>query len=315
VGNVASGSRCRGGAWLTALCVGAWASGTAAQPTAPLGVDRDPGTEECPDGDALAARIERIRGRPSPDPSPYLVRFSREEDHFVATIGTRDRSHVRTLESHRPSCAALGDAVAVTLALLYDADLAAPAPAPPPLPPPVPPTQAAPAESERLRPGLGAGAAWVVGVTAPYSFAGQAEVGLYAPRWQAGLGVLWIAPETHRLGPGTVEQQMLGANARLCVAPVAADPVGMDVCSGVLAGAMTGRASGYTRNDTRSRPWVAVPLELVLRSTMQSVNIELGVGALVPIARDDFTVDGVGTAYESSSVAGMASVRIVALVR
>ena len=127
--------------------------------------------------------------------------------------------------------------------------------------------------------------------------------------------MLWVAPQTHALDPGDVTERLLAGIARLCLAPIVADPVGLDVCSGVVAGALTGQASGYSKNDTRSRPWVAFPVELVLRSTMQSVGIELGAGALVPMARDDFTVDGVGVAYESSKVAGMASVRVVALIR
>jgi hypothetical protein len=314
---VVHGSRRRVGASFCVLACLVGAAGTAAaQAPQPLGVERDPGAEECPDDVDLAARIERIRHKPAPDTGAYRVRFSRDEERFTATISTLDRAHIRTLESHRPSCSALGDAVAVTLALLYDSELGPTAPPPPPPPPPMAaPAPHAPTESSRLGFSVGLGAAWIVGVTAPTAFAGQAEASIYRPRWRIGAGVLWIAPETHELGPGTVRERLLGGTARLCLSPIAADPVGMDFCSGVLAAAVTATASGYSRNETRSRPWVAVPIELVLRSNMQSVGIELGAGAVVPVARDDFSVDGVGVAYQSPNVAGMASVRVVALFR
>src|SRR6188508_2791870 len=93
---------------------------------AQLRVDRGAGAERCPDADAIGDNVEQIRGRGAIDKrSLYRVTFSRTENGFAAAIRaeTTDRS-VRTLDHIGPSCAPLGRAVALTIALILDSEVA-----------------------------------------------------------------------------------------------------------------------------------------------------------------------------------------------
>jgi hypothetical protein len=79
--------------------------------------------------------------------------------------------------------------------------------------------------------------------------------------------------------------------------------LGLDVCSGLLAGLVRAEARGYTRNETRSRAWLAVPLGVAASTDAAAgVGLRLQASLLVPVRRQEFRVDGVGIAYEAPSV-------------
>jgi hypothetical protein len=95
-----------------------------AQTVTALSVERGPGAEECPDAVTLDQRIATIRGRASAaGGARYDIGFARTLDSFTATIrsGPNGESQ-RTLEGRGPSCTALAQATAVTLALLFDSE-------------------------------------------------------------------------------------------------------------------------------------------------------------------------------------------------
>src|SRR3982751_52777 len=101
----------------------AWAS----RGTAELSVARGPGAEDCPDTAALRARVEQITGTrlgrvTATEPAlAVAVSFSREGDRYRAAIRTQGpKEGERVLEDEGPTCAALAEAVGVTLALLLD---------------------------------------------------------------------------------------------------------------------------------------------------------------------------------------------------
>jgi len=91
---------------------------------APLVVERGAGAEQCPDADGLSARVEQIRGHAEHElANRYRVLFTRRDDVFTAVISTGPNGvNVRVLENSGPNCSALGNATAVTLALLFDSD-------------------------------------------------------------------------------------------------------------------------------------------------------------------------------------------------
>ena len=106
-----------------------------AQGAEALSVERGIGAEDCPDVDMLSAHIAKIRGRAGVSSSAsYSVSFSHTGDAYTAVIrsGPNGESQ-RVLEGHGPACAALAQAAAVTLALLFDSG---PESAPPPEPEP-----------------------------------------------------------------------------------------------------------------------------------------------------------------------------------
>jgi hypothetical protein len=302
-------------AFVVAVAHGAWG-----QEAPRLVVERGVGAEACPDSEALAIRIEVIRGRSARDlAGSYRVSFVRKEEGFAAVISTGPTgANVRTLENSGPTCAELAKATALTLALLFDSDVAVkkrtepvPSIAPPPPPPPPPPVP----ERPRFRRDatLSLGAMGLAGVLRPASPAATAEAGVAGSRWRMSLGALWAVPQTLELGPGQVNERLVSGSVRTCFAPYVNGALRFDVCSGAFVGLVTGEAQGFTRDERHTRPWVAVPFELVFAGWSTPIGWELGAGGLVPLRRQDFSVDGLGVAYKSPPVGGMLSLKAVGI--
>ncbi|WP_437600564.1 hypothetical protein WMF28_03210 [Sorangium sp. So ce590] len=306
---------------------------------------RGDGAESCPDAARLIERVEQLRGRPETGASgAYHVDFTRGADGFGAAI--RSGGGARVLRDRGPSCAALEQATAVTLALLLDSDARAsslpapdagardePSPAPEaPAPPPAAPARAPLAppgptgggaregegeapRSERgaTRLTLAAGAAGLFGVVRPVAPALSAELGVGGARFRTTLGALWLVPQTLKHGPGELRETLLGGAVRACFAAAGTEALRFEVCSGLHAGLLKVVASGYTRNDVAETAWLAVPLELSLARLAGPLGFDVGAAALVPLRRNDFSVDGVGVAYRSLPVGALVSLRGVAI--
>src|SRR6266700_6415353 len=114
-------------------------------------VERAAGAESCPSAEWLAARIETIRGAKEQGHAEYRVAFTQTGEEFAASISAGSPGRRRTILSRRPTCVALGEATAVTLALLFDSDLLEEEHQPEPGPPLVAPavTFVAPAPAPR----------------------------------------------------------------------------------------------------------------------------------------------------------------------
>jgi hypothetical protein len=278
-----------------------------------LRVERDQAASECPDETALTVAVERIRERPDSGSSPYRVRFSREGTKFAVSITAEPSGRARTLTSGDATCEAIGNAAAVTLALLFDAEVSDARAAP--LPPPTPPTRQAPTTlpgpPQAIDGTLGLAVAGLVGVTAPFALGLMGELGIRTPRFRAALGAAWAPPVSTSLPPGEVRTGLAFGTMRVCFAPVAA-PLRLDVCSGLYGGVETARASGFTRNEEREREWLSIPIEIAASVGTRRTVVELGAGALIPIARGDFSVDGLGVAYRSADVGALVWARFVA---
>jgi hypothetical protein len=279
-------------------------------------VERAAGAESCPNAAWLAARMEGIRGKSARGRTEYRVTFSQAGEEFAASITAGSPGQRRTILSRRPTCVALGEATAVTLALLFDSDALEEEHPPEPALRLVAPMVAVAAPPPPPRgASVSVGAAGLVGILGPLSLAGTAETGGAIGRWRAGVGALWALPDTHTLGPGSVREELLSGLVRLCHSPLQRRKLRVDVCSGAYVGATTGEAGGFSTNDQRSRLWVAVPAELVLAyAPARHLGWELSAGALWQVRRNDFGIDGLGAAYRSPVVAGIVSLRAVALL-
>ncbi|MET0592587.1 MAG: hypothetical protein ABW133_07805, partial [Polyangiaceae bacterium] len=211
--------------------------GAGAEVIAPVAVERGAGAERCPDAEFIGARVEQIRGRPAVGlAAPYRVTFERKEEGFVATIRSEGGAGgVRTLEHDGPQCGALGNAVVVTLALLFDAEIAPKKSEPPPAPvtpaaPPPPPI--APPEAPIVRDvTISLGAAALAGVFRPVSPAALGELGVRWGALRGSAGVIFAWPADVSLGPGKVKQRMAGGLARFCFAPWENGALRFDACS------------------------------------------------------------------------------------
>jgi hypothetical protein len=286
-----------------------------------LSVTRDEGAESCPDTDALSQHVERLRGHQAAgEASAYRVSFTRRGGVFRAEIRVGSGSGVRVLRDSGATCASLEQATALTLALLIDSDsheLPTEKPEEPAAPVPKrEPVEQRPPEQPRHSPvttmSLALGGGGLFGLVQPAAPVALGELGIGVNRFHTSVGVLWIPEQTLDFGPGRLDQALLGAVARTCFTTARSADVRVDLCSGIYAGVLKVRADGYTRNDSAHKPWLAVPVELALSTTSQPVGVEIGVGALVPLRRNDFAIDNLGVAYASWPVGLLLSMRAVA---
>jgi len=291
----------------------------------PIAVERGSGAEECPDAASLIARVAAIRGRSAfPSGASYDVSFTHTADTYTALIrGGGNAESQRVLDGRGPSCAALAQATAVTLALLFDAEMDAPPEAAKPEPPPPPPpkldlgeplSSEAPRRAARVDATLALGVSGLIAVLQPFSPALSGDLGLRVSGFRMDLGVLWSPPQSLALAPGVVRESLVSGTARACLALVRAQREQLDLCSGLDAGVVSARASGFTRNEQETRPWLAVPLELSFVQHSESVGWEVSAAALGALEHQDFTIDHLGPAYESPRLSGMLSLRAVGLL-
>jgi hypothetical protein len=304
---------------LLSFALFAFSPGAHAQPIAPIVVERGAGAERCPEAETLAIRVELIRGRPAIGlPAPYRISFARTDDRFVATIRNEATAGVRTLEHDGAQCAALGNAVALTLALLFDSDVAPPKIEPPlvpvpstlaPAPPVAPPPPPAPRDVT-----VAIGGSAIAGVLRPVSPALVAEMGVRWDVFRVSGGAVFAWPSDIALGPGTVRQRLGGGLARFCIAPWQRGVLRLDACSGVAVAQVVGEAHGYTRNERHGRLWLAIPVEAALSGWSSRIGWEIAAAALLPIERPDFSIDGAGVAYASPPVGAMLTLRAMGIV-
>ena len=284
-------------------------------------VERDAGAERCPDAELLGTKVEQILGRPMVPPNAYRVTFTRTEEGFSAAIRTeKTASGVRTLEHHGASCSALGHAVALTIALLLDSAIEPEKkvePPPPPPPPAVVPAErstsvAAPSREREIT--LSLAAVGLAGVLRPLAPAFAADAGVRWTPLRLSAGVLWGWPQTLAFGPGSVNERLLSGYARLCLPAWKSDHLRLDACSGAFVGAVSAEAEGYTRNERRTRSWIAVPFEAALAGWSSPIGWELSLAGLLPLSRPDYTIEGVGTVYSSPPVGAMLSLRLIGII-
>ncbi|HVR21062.1 MAG TPA: hypothetical protein VMS65_15225 [Polyangiaceae bacterium] len=294
-------------------------SGTAqADEGAAVVVTRGAGAEHCPDGPELSERVQSVRGQAETNPSArYEVAFARDASGLSASIRSSRGASSRVLRDAGPSCSALAQATAVTLALLFDSNtVETPEPTPPPATPRVDSESTAaepPPKASTTSATLSLGGGALAGVLAPVVPAFTADGGIELAHFRTSLGALAVFPHSTELAPGVVRQSLASGYARTCFSPVRGSLLRFDVCTGIYAGILKGEGLGFTENAEASTPWLAFPLELALRSVSPGFGWEAGAAALVSVRRHEFAIDGVGVAYDSPPVGALFSLRVVGL--
>jgi hypothetical protein len=309
-----------GSAWAALACLLALCVPGAARAEW-LAVERVQGAENCPDAATVGARVQTIRaGGQGLGPTPrdaYQIRFRRADDTLVAELRrAANAAHVRTLTVRGESCEPLAEAAAVALALLLDAEPSA-------RPPPAPASTPAPAGSVAthrpppptpLRGSLALGAGALFGVTRLVAPALEGELGLWHARFRASLGVLGVPVHREPFGAGSLRSWQLAGSAKGCLTPVTAARLRLDLCSGLYAGVLDVRARGYTRNDQRKQAWLAVPVEVSGHVIVGPVALALAVSALFPIRRPEFSIEGLGSAFDAWPVSLLIALKLVTVL-
>lgn len=284
-------------------------------------VERATGAESCPDATRLVEQVAAIRNHADlPGSGGYVVSFVHTGELYRATIRTGPNGDSqRVLEDSGATCAALAQATAVTLALLFDSRADA---APEPEPEPAQPTPAAvkprasnpvllesPRNATRIDGMLSLGVSGVLGVLRPVAPGFSGEFGLRATRVRAGLGILWVPTQTLELDPGHVDESLLAGTARACLALLPAAGFDVSLCTGLLVGVVEAKSAGFTQNARRLRSWLSVPLELSLAGLSGAMGWELSAAALGSLVHHDFEVDGLGAPYHAPRVGGLVTLR------
>jgi hypothetical protein len=297
-------------AWSVGVTFAAFLFGSSVdeRPVVDVHVERGAAAGDCPDAPALTALIEEIERRPNAGaPAAPItpgvraaVTFERSPTGYRAALrlfGAREGE--RTLTDTGPSCAALGRAVAITLALSLESGTDPQAPVEKPIAP-LPPT------SPRGAPvsvGISGGVALVT-VGAPSLAAGidvAVEMGRRLSIEGSGRHVLARAST---LEPGEVRVSLDAAILRLCaVAAGVGRALQANVCAAGAAGVLHGEGVGYPSAGTAASAWVALGGGLDARWRVGARwRLSLGVEALVPLRQDTFSIENRGVAFSSGAV-------------
>ena len=272
--------------------------------SAALGVERAPAALDCPSAERLTAAVEAIVGRSlasSEDSSKVQVQvqFSRSDQGHEAHLrlsGAREGE--RVLRDDAQSCEALADAVAVTVALLFDPAIEPP---PPRSRAPLPPAR--PALNGWLggRFGLGfgvlGGSTWIAGGTVGVS---------WGARTWFELGAATSGTRALAFGSGVVRVRLRYAELSGFHSFTPGD-LQFGPALSILGGVTSGVGEGYATTTSASLAYLALAgggraqLRLAGRLLL-SVRTEL----VIPLQSQVFSVAYAGAAYRSSGLALLA---------
>jgi hypothetical protein len=287
----------------------AWASPQTAQ----LFVARGSRAEDCPDTTALRARIEQITGTrlelltATEPPLLVAVSFSREGDSYRAAIRTQGpKEGERLLEDAGPTCAALAEAVGVTLALLLD-------PVPPPDLPASPPLQAPAIIPGRASIGwIGISGGPVFGETPGATLGFGPTFGVELERWSIALGGTETLSRSVRFASGAVRVGLTSGDLQLCrMIDLRGEALRAGACARAAGGRYRGEGDGYPVTTSARLPWMAAGGGLRVGGRWGK-RLLWGVSGLlmIPIRRQTFSVENAGVAYESAAVGGTLAVEL-----
>jgi hypothetical protein len=243
----------------------------AAPLSAELAVERAPGTADCPDESALETLIARVLndepadasgGARPPGTVKILVQFTRTSVGYQATLRLHGaKEGERTLTDTGPTCAALGRAVSITMALLLDAhepDELKPAP---PAVEAVAPPPSAPPPARNAAAFLAVAGGPVIGLVGSLRVAGALELDLdvhAGRRARLRIGGEYVAPQSTSVAIGNVEVALFAGRLALC--GVLNDPAAalrVAVCGEGAAGQLVGTGSGFSSSRASSLTWLA----------------------------------------------------------
>jgi hypothetical protein len=280
-----------------------------ARADAALVVTRDDGAAGCPDADEMRAQALAAAPSAPPPTHAYRVSFARSGASRVADVVDDTTARARHLEDMGPGCGPLAQAVAQVLATMWSSERDEASPPPAPVissPPPEEVVPPAPPRSGRPRFLGGAGPALAVGLVRPAAPALSGRGGIELAHASFGLGALWIPSQRIAVSPGAIDVGLLAGSAWGC--GFLGSDTHLGLCAEILAGALHAGGIGYIVNVQHGRPWFAIEPELFVDHSLLSwIRGRLAVGALVPLHAETFSVTGVGSAYATPAVGGLAS--------
>jgi hypothetical protein len=293
------------------------------------------GAPNCADREPLLFELERALGKPLPEAGELTFHVS------VESSGARVRARVRVDDAETggagdervleaASCPELTDTLAVALSLAIGRSESAAAPEPslaasaaPPEMPEMPEGAVAAdvdtsaAENAANEAGSGPRPSAYALVVAdvgslPHPALGAGlGVELSWPRLRVQLGAAMFLPQRAEWARGSDVGADLGLTvgiARVCT-PALSSPsrsFSIPVCGGVELGRMDGVGYGVLAARSREILWIAPRAEVGVAWAPPDtpLRLETSLGASLPLNRDEFIFDGMGTIHRPSRVAG-----------
>ncbi|MFO0549967.1 MAG: hypothetical protein U0271_16350 [Polyangiaceae bacterium] len=308
--------------WIAALLVALPRPSFAAPQRATLEV-LEP-APECPTAADLAARVKAVTGEElvnSTEPNggaaegsapvALTLRYTSSEGRWHALLDVSGQGE-RELDDEGEGCAALGDALAVTIAIVLDAPIVDPTKPPEPPPPeppppeprrfpwyfqlpaiePAPPADILEGQQEPIGFSLGGYYDWGTLESESGGLVVGADVFL---RWVSfGLAVLANPADERELPSAKLRYSFVGARARVCAGPFFRE-FGFGLCTGLLAGQRAAEvtdAPSQAENFSRSDTYAAVTLDAeVSRPVVGPVGLFASFGLGFPFERGHIWVD------------------------
>ena len=289
-------------------------------------VERSDDAASCPDTAAFADRLRDAAAKePAVATSRISVRFEHTAHGYRSWIRTADGKQ-RSLADDAPNCDGVAEAtvLAVRLALELEAPaVEAPAAEAPavaaPLPSPAT-ADAGPAPSvsapRRAAPFAEIAASGVVvfGLASPVASGARAGAALVLAHGHVSLGLTGIVlpSQTRNIGPGTVDLSVLGGGIEGCGRLPIGAALLLALCGRAEAMSLDGSSHGFDRVETHARPLLAGTLLGRARARIaEPVALFVEAGALVPLARERFSIDTVGVVYDPPAVAAATGIGVV----
>ena len=300
---------------------------------APLGaeiqVERAPSAGDCPSAAQLNAEVERIlqrslSGAPSAqDALQVNVSFTSNGDEYAAQVRSLGaKPGERVLRDRGHHCEALAQAVSVTIALLLDKELARLRPEAAPAPPALAaPKATSPAHTGgvvdtadttraarlALRESVEGG--YAAGLVGPGSMLLSEQIGVRLRHWTFDAGFNAALPDTTHFAAGSVRSTLLFASLRGCYSW--GERFSFGPCALLGLGRLRGVGIGYAQAQSQDLLWTAAGVGLVAEGPLWGrVFWGLSGQAWWPTRRSSFSVQNVGTAWESGTFAGALSARL-----
>ncbi len=283
-----------------------------------LVVTRGGGAEDCPAAEGFAERVRAITGNASVETNPaaptetwVYLEITHDLGRYNALLQTRGRRQgSRALSDVSSNCASLSDAVAMTLALLLDANeqpvgarLQTARPAPSATPKPIPKPQEA---RYALLLGGGAGVGLLTGMT-PWATGGL-EL-LVGSRFRLGLGGAVALPERIHYLQGFTDLNLGWGYARGCALGFRSSAgVELTVCVSSMLGVLSGAGKLYDFTKTKRWAWLAVGLGPQLSGPLASPAFWwLSATGIAPLIRHGFAISIDGEEHDTFSMDAVAA--------
>lgn len=283
------------------------------------------GPEQCPSGDDVVARAERLLSKSDSPPAPLVARANVVSEsgglRLELDTWTGDRQYRRTIRAG--SCGELADAAALILALLVDPGLRTD----PSLAsdsnraeaPDVTAAQVIRSSSHGPRWGLRAGGVVDLGAL-PVAAAGVelAGVGQFGPFWlAAGATVFPAAGQV--VAEATASQVRKGGTFRLFTGKLEAcfrpfEHLDVGGCGAAELGFLRGEGFGTAVNDPHNVIWAAVGpgLEAGVPLTA-ALHLRGSAEGLIALQRPQFVLENVGFVYRPGPISARMALGLVLL--